>query len=331
MQRAEALRAELIGRICHYGAMQGIEAMDQPDVIVIGAGPAGLTAALYLARYHRSVLVLHDGTSRALRGPLAHNVPGFPDGISGRALVQLMMRQVTEYGAEIAEAKVDDIAQTDGAFVLSGGGMSWRTRALIMATGVSMNEVDLPEAVHEKAVTDGVLRYCPICDGYEGTDRKMGVIGADTNGAAEALFLRQYTKDVTLMPLSHPELTADETAQLKQAGVTVLQGALDRLEPGKDDMTVHLTTGQTVTVDILYPALGLKPRSELAVGLGARRGEGDCLAQDSPLGAGVEGLWAAGDVVQGLDQITVAMGHGAIAATRAHNWLRERDGHTLRK
>ncbi len=309
----------------------GASAMDQPDVIVVGAGPAGLTAALYLARYHRRVLVLHDGTSRALRGPMAHNVPGFPDGIAGKALVQIMERQAMEYGATIAEARVEDIQQSGNGFVLSGGGRTWRTRALIMATGVAMNEVDLPDAVHEKAIADGVLRYCPICDGYEGTDRKMGVIGADTNGAAEALFLRQYTNDVTLMPLAHSELTADETAQLDQAGVTVLHGALDRLEPTPDTMTVHLTTGRTVTVDILYPALGLRPRSELALRLGARRGEGDCLAEDSPFGAGVEGLWAAGDVVQGLDQITVAMGHGAIAATRAHNWLREQDGHALRK
>ena len=309
--------------------MQGYE-MDQADVIVIGAGPAGLTAALYLARYHRQVLVLHDGTSRALRGPLAHNVPGFPDGIAGKALVQLMMRQATDYGARIVEARVEDIERSDDGFVLRGDGAAWKTRALIMATGVSMNEVDLPDEVHERAIADGVLRYCPICDGYEGTDRKMGVIGADTNGAAEALFLRQYTKDVTLMPLSHSELTADETAQLEQAGVTVLHGALDRLEPSKDAMTVHLKGGRAMTVDILYPALGLKPRSELAIRLGARRGEGDCLAEDTPFGAGVEGLWAAGDVVQGLDQITVAMGHGAIAATKAHNWLREQEGHTLR-
>lgn len=305
--------------------------MDQPDVIVIGAGPAGLTAALYLARYHRKVTVLHDGTSRALRGPLAHNVPGFPDGISGRALVQLMLRQATDYGAEIVEARIDEIERARDGFTLRGAGASsWKARALIMATGVSMNEIDLPDDIHERAIADGVLRYCPICDGYEGTDRKMGVIGSDTNGAAEALFLRQYTRDVTLMPLSHSELTADEARQLDQAGVTILHGALDRLEPSKDNMAVHLTSGQTVVVDILYPALGLKPRSELALKLGARRGDGNCLAEGSPFGAGVEGLWAAGDVVQGLDQITVAMGHGAIAATKAHNWLREQEGHTLR-
>lgn len=304
--------------------------MQQADVAIVGAGPAGLTAALYLARYHRRVLVLHDGTSRALRGPMAHNVPGFPNGVAGRALVRLMQRQATEVGAEIIEARIDDIERTPDGFVLRGERESWAARAVILATGVAMNEVDLPTEAHERAIADGVLRYCPVCDGYEGTDRVLGVIGCDSNGAAEALFLRQFTLQVTLMPLSHSELTADETSQLKAAGVRVLQGALDRLEPHQDRMVVHLEGGQVVTVDTLYPALGLRPRSELGVRLGARLGQDDCLGPDSPSGAGVEGLWAAGDVVEGLDQITVAMGHGAVAATKAHNWLREQEGHTLR-
>ncbi|WP_167765454.1 MULTISPECIES: NAD(P)/FAD-dependent oxidoreductase [unclassified Brevundimonas] len=304
--------------------------MQTADVAIVGAGPAGLTAALYLARYHRRVAVLHDGTSRALRGPMAHNVPGFPDGIAGRALVNLMQRQATEVGAEIFEARIDDISRGPDGFILTAAQDSWTARAVIVATGVDMNEVDLPAEVHQRAIADGVLRYCPICDGYEGTDRVMGVIGCDSNGAAEALFLRQFTSNVTLMPLNWSELTADETAQLKAAGVRVLQGALDRLEPHPDRVVVHLEGGQVVTVDTLYPALGLRPRSELAVRLGAPQGQGDCLAPESPFGAGVEGLWAAGDVVEGLDQITVAMGHGAIAATKAHNWLREQEGHTLR-
>lgn len=304
--------------------------MQQADVAVVGAGPAGLTAALYLARYHRRVVVLHDGTSRALRGPMAHNVPGFPNGVSGQDLVRLMQRQATEAGAEIVEARIEDIERGPDGFVLRGGQGGWAARAVILATGVDMNEIDLPAEVHERAVADGVLRYCPICDGYEGTDRVMGVIGCDSNGAAEALFLRQFTSNVTLMPLNWSELTANETAQLKTAGVRVLHGALDRLEPQSDRMVVHLEGGQVVTLDTLYPALGLRPRSELGVRLGARQGQGDCLAPDSPFGAGVEGLWAAGDVVEGLDQITVAMGHGAIAATKAHNWLREQEGHTLR-
>lgn len=305
--------------------------MDQADVAIVGAGPAGLTAALYLARYHRRVVVLHDGTSRALRGPLARNVPGFPDGVAGRALVQLMVRQATEVGAEIIEAHIDDIGRGPGGFVLRGGEGTWTARAVILATGVDMNEVDLPREVHERAIADGVLRYCPICDGYEGTDRVLGVIGCDSNGAAEALFLRQFTRDVTLMPLNWSELTVDETAQLKAAGVRVLHGALDRLEPHADRMVVHLAGGRVVTVDTLYPALGLRPRSELGLRLGLPGGRGDCLGPETPLGSGTPGVWAAGDVVEGLDQITVAMGHGAIAATKAHNWLREQEGHTLRR
>lgn len=304
--------------------------MDQMDVIVIGAGPAGLTAGLYLGRYHRKVLILHDGTSRALRCPITHNVPGFPDGVAGEALVRMMTDHATAYGAEIIEAKVTAVARDGDDFQVMAADRRWSARAVILATGVSINEIDMPGEQHEQAIADGVLRYCPICDAYEGTDRRLGVIGCDSNGAAEALFLRQYSRRITLMPLDHAELTPDERDQLDQAGITVTQGALERLEPGPQVMTIHLDSGRAVEVDVLYPALGMTPRSELGVALGAKTGEeGPCLAPGSPFGTNIPGFYAAGDVVEGLDQISVASGHGAVAATKAHNDLRERDRHAL--
>lgn len=300
------------------------------DVLVIGAGPAGLTAALYLGRYRRRVTVLHDGESRALRCPETHNAPGFPDGISGKDLVARMMRHARLYGAEVVETRVAALERDAHGFVArASDGGAWRGRAVILATGVAINQIDMPQADHEQAIADGVLRYCPVCDGYEGVDRALGVIGCDTSGAAEALFLRQYSDRIVLMPLSHSELTADEQAQLDEAGITVTQGALERLERRPDVMVVHLEGGGRVEVDVLYPALGMTPRSELGLMLGAQAGEGGCLAAESPLGSNIPGFYAAGDVVEGLDQISVACGHGALAATRAHNWLREQDDHAL--
>lgn len=299
------------------------------DVIVVGAGPAGLTAALYLGRYHRRVVVLHDGTSRALRIPETHNAPGFPDGVAGKDLVARMMRHAETYRAEMVEARVTNVARDGREFTVSAGDRIWKARAVILATGVSINQIEMPQEQHEQAIADGVLRYCPVCDGYEGTGRALGVIGCDSSGAAEALFLRQFSDRIVLMPLSHSELTADEQRQLDEAGIIVTHGALDRLEPNPETMVVHLEIGGRVEVDVLYPALGMTPRSDIVRGLGVEINDAGCLGENTPFGSKTPGFYAAGDVVEGLDQISVACGHGAVAATRAHNWLRDQDNETL--
>ncbi|WP_292033932.1 MULTISPECIES: NAD(P)/FAD-dependent oxidoreductase [unclassified Brevundimonas] len=306
------------------------EPIFEPDVIVIGAGPAGLTAALYLARYRRKVLVLHDGKSRALRIPLTHNAPGFPEGVRGPDLIARMTRHAVRYGAAIQEAEVAAIKAVAGGFRLHlADGSRRSSRAVVLATGVDLAQVDLPEAVHEAAIRAGVLRYCPVCDGYEHIDERIGVIGCDTNGAAEALFLRGYSRNVTLMPLDFPELSSAEARALADAGIRLETGALRALEPGPDDITVRLDTGVLLTFDVVYPALGCRPRSSLAKQLGLSLTEAGCVTSDSAFDSPVKGVFAAGDLVEGLDQISVAMGHGAVAATRAHNWLRAQDRSTL--
>lgn len=301
------------------------------DALIIGAGPAGLTAALYLARYRRDVLVVHDGCSRALRIPMTLNAPGFPDGIQGPELIERMTRHAEEFGARIETGEVVAIRRTDEGFEAEGAdGRRWAARAVLLATGVRLNEPDLPWGEHEQAVRDHVLRYCPVCDGFEATGKRLGVLGCDSNGAAEALFLKTYAEDVVLMTRDHPELTPDEAAQLRDAGVRIRPGPLHHLEPGPETMTVHLEGGETVEVDILYPALGCRPRAELGLALGLSAGEAGTLSPLSPFGGEVEGVFAAGDVVEGLDQISVAMGHGAVAATRLHNALRRADDQVLK-
>lgn len=302
------------------------------DAIVIGAGPAGLTAALYLARFRRSVLVLHDGQSRVLRIPNTHNAPGWPDGVSGGDLIKRMNAHALTYGAALERAEVTAAQRLNGEFRLSSADdRTWRSRALILATGVRMNEIGLPREVHEAAIRAGVLRYCPICDGFEHIDEKIGVVGCDTNGAAEALFLRQYSRDITLMPLCHPELSAQQLAELNEAGITVIHGTLQSLVP-KDDRVEVFLEGRDgpLAFDVIYPALGCNPRSELAAALGVATDEKSQIPAAAVRGTEIEGLYAAGDVVEGLDQISVAIGHGAMAATTAHNWLRELDHHCLK-
>jgi thioredoxin reductase (NADPH) len=308
--------------------MKGLQA---PEVIVIGAGPAGLTAALYLGRYRRDVLVIHDGNSRALRIPKTHNAPGFPDGIEGPDLIDRMTRHATGFGVRIETAEVTGIERTANGFRLSSdGGKAWGSRAVILASGIFLNQVDLPHDVHEAAIKADVLRYCPVCDGYEHSGRRIGVIGCDGDGAAEALFLRQFSKDITLMPLNHPELSKDQALEMAEAGIVVTSGALVALEPHGDRMDVRLEGVEApVSFDVIYPALGCRPRAELATQLGIGLNDEGCVPAEAVKDSGASGFFAAGDVVDGLDQISVAMGHGAMAATNAHNWLREQDRHTL--
>lgn len=303
------------------------------DVIVVGAGPAGLTAALYLARYRRRVRVLHDGRSRALGAPMAWNVPGFPEGISGADFVARLSEQAGRYGAVVERCRVDRLTVSEEGDLfeaaLAGGGRL-TARGLVLATGVVTNEASLDRGEHDAAVRSGALRYCPICDGYEHRDRKIAVLGSDLHGAAEAMFLRQFSDDVTLIPKWRVALTPGQRAELAASDVAIEERQLLRLEHKAGRIAVELEGARDALMfDTLYPALGSEPRSELLAGLGLEGDANRCLPADAFAEPLMPGIYGAGDVLAGLDQISIATGHGAAAATRLHNWLREREGHVM--
>jgi thioredoxin reductase (NADPH) len=305
--------------------------METVDVAIVGAGPAGLSAALYAARFCRSTLVLHDGTPCAARIPLTRNVPGFEDGIAGPDLVDRMTRHAAKYGATFTEAHISKASRVAGQFELqSDDNRSWTARSLILATGVELNQIPIEDRLHELALQHGVLRYCPVCDGYEHRDERIAVVGCDVSGAGEALFLRQFSSDVTLLAQCRTELTEEEIRDLARAGIKTVSTPISRYDPVEGEMRVHIKgEANPLAFDVLYPALGLRPRNSLATALGIRIAEDGKVAAGAPYGTEVEGLYCAGDLVEGLDQISVAIGHGAVAATRAHNWLRDLDGQTV--
>lgn len=300
------------------------------DCLVVGAGPAGLSAALYLARFRRRVLVLHDGTSRTLRIPRTHNVPGFPDGIAGPELIERMTEHATRFGAQVRAAEVVSASRDGDIFELvTRDGEILRASALILATGLFLKQIPLPEDTHEAAIRAGVLRYCPICDGYEHSGDRVAVVGCDEQGAGEALFLRRYSDHVTLVPRAFAELDAGERNKLATAGITILEQPVDRFVPDAHFMRVYLKgRSEPLVFDVVYPALGSHQRTELAQSLGLTLDENGAVDARAPYGTAVAGLYCVGDIVDGLDQISVAMGHGAIAATRAHNYLRRVEAET---
>ncbi|MFS0738670.1 NAD(P)/FAD-dependent oxidoreductase [Sphingomonas sp. 1P06PA] len=295
------------------------------DALVIGGGPAGLTAAIYLARFHLAVAVVDAGHSRAALIPVSHNHAGHPGGIAGVDLLARMRRQGEDYGALVRTGTVAALARNGKDFIATlADGDTIHARAVLLATGVVNRRPAIDDAVHDEALARGLLRYCPICDGYEVTDKRVGVIGTGGHGLNEALFLRGFTRDVTLIsPDSCHDLDDAQRAELAAAGIALHDGPCHALEIEGDALAVPTADGR-LTFDSVYPALGSDIRSELAVAIGAAAGEGGCIAVDAHQRTDVPGLFAAGDVVIGLDQISHAMGAAGIAATTIRNDLAER-------
>lgn len=294
------------------------------DCLIIGGGAAGLCAATYLGRFRRRILVVDGKASRLLSIPTSHNYPGFAGGIHGPDILSRLRAQAEEYGAAFESGTVERLERLDGGgFVAYSDERQWQARTVILATGVV--DVEPPFADVKRALAQGCIRYCPICDGYEATGKQVAVAGRGKGGLAEAVFVRHFARSVTLFSLSEPiALDADEQARLARAQVQVEPEPVTGLafnEAGV--MQVTLRDGATRHFDVLYVALGTIVNSAMAKLLGADCNDSGQLLVDAHQQTSVDGLYAAGDVVAGLNQITVAMGQAAVAATAIHNRLRD--------
>jgi thioredoxin reductase (NADPH) len=294
------------------------------DCIIVGAGPAGLTAAIYLARYHLSIRLFDCGSSRAALIPRTHNHAGYPEGIEGVELLRRMLAQAELYGAVREPAKVTRIEPVESGFVVHAAERRFEARAVLLATGVVNHRPEgIDESVHDKALARGLLRYCPVCDGYEVTDKRVGVIGTGDHGMREALFLRGFTRDVTLIaPDVEHRLDAACVEKLEEAGIARVNGPCGGYAIEGDRIGVDTAQGR-LAFDSIYPALGSRIRSDLAVAAGAAATDEGCLEVDDHQRTSIPGLFAAGDVVKGLDQISNAMGQAGVASTTIRNMLSE--------
>src|SRR3954468_4441471 len=299
--------------------------MDEPilDCLIVGGGPAGLTAAIYLARFHLDILVVDGGKSRAGLIPCTRNHAGYPDGIKGTELLQRMRDQACKYGAKIETEFVTKLERDpeSGLFTATWGSGSATARSVLLATGVSNRRPPMDEELHDDALARGLIRYCPICDGYEVTDKKVGVIGSDSHGVAEALFLRSYTADVTLIaPDKAMRLKPEDYRKLQDARIECVDGPAQAVAIPDGCIVVDTAEGH-YTFDSIYPALGSDTHVQLAEMVGADLSAESCIKVDSHQRTSLSGLYAAGDVVIGLDQISHSMGKGGVAATTIRNDL----------
>lgn len=284
------------------------------DCIIIGGGPAGLTAALYLARFLRSVTVFDAEEGRARMIPKTHNLAPFPDGISGRDLLDRMRSHAERYGAVIEAGTVGAVEKQGDGFLVTTDRRVETARAVIFASGVVNQRPPLSDSEHDRGLDRGLIRYCPVCDAYEIRGKRVAVLGSGAHGFAEASFIRDYSPTVTLIPL-------DGNPAIARDGIGVLKSPMKGLALSDSEVIVTLENGETRQFDTLYVALGTTACTDLADMLGVRLGEDGCVVSDAERRTSIERVYAIGDVTDGLDQIAHAMGQAAVAATAVHNDL----------
>ncbi|MGH8176479.1 MAG: NAD(P)/FAD-dependent oxidoreductase [Steroidobacter sp.] len=296
------------------------------ECVIIGAGPAGLTAATYLARYRRRIAVFDKGESRAALIPRSHNYPGFPDGVPGKELLLRLREQAERYGVRITHADVTHVSRgSDGVFEVLADQMRVTTRKLLLATGMVDAQPEIENL--RAAIWRGDIRLCPVCDGYEVIGKDVAVYGPPDKAIEKALFLRPYTDKLTVLLTAGCRVSDAQRKQVGDAGIRLQdQPVVDLFMDGDgDEITAVLANGSRQTIDVLYPALGSKVRAALALQLGAECTQAGYLKVDEHQRTGVSGLYAAGDLVNELNQICVATGHAAIAATDIYNSLRKEE------
>lgn len=281
------------------------------DVIVIGGGPAGLSAAVYTARADQETLVLDKGAGTTRDVDYMENFYGFPDGISGEEIVARGEAHATKFGAEIRREEVVRVADDDGHFVVETTDDEYEARGLVLATGASY---ETPAIADVDEYEGRGVSYCVECDAYFYRDRPVAVVGAGNYAAKEALMLLDYTDDVRVLTNgdafdADPEL-AD---RLREHAVEVITDPVDRVAGEEELERVVLRSGESIGVDGLFVALGAAGGTDIAETLGIPQ-DGPYLRVDEDQSTTVDRVYAAGDLTGGNRQVATSIGEGADAA-----------------
>jgi len=291
------------------------------DILIIGQGPAGLSAAIYTARAGMDTLIL--GCAPKVAGDYAiDNYFGFTETISGKELIERGRIQAAKFGADIRCERVLSIhALDDGSFEAVTEHGKVHAQAIILATGVSRVRPNIPDLARFEG--KGVS-YCVSCDGYFVRQKPVLVVGEGNFAANQALELLQYTPQVTLCTQGkEPSMNPDFRARLEQAGIPILTHTIQALEGEHYLERVRFHTGTTLEVAGLFVAMGEASSSDFAYTLGLLR-NGAFVEADCDQKTNVPGVFAAGDCVGRFLQISVAVGEGAIAARSAIDYVKAR-------
>ena len=282
---------------------------DAYDVVVVGGGAAGLSAALVLGRARRRVAVIDAGAPR--NAPAAH-MHGFlsRDGMPPADLLAEGRDEVAGYGVELVNDQV--LAIEPGFVVRVAGGRTVTARRILMATGVGDELPDVP-GVRQRWGKD--LLHCPYCHGWEVRDQPLGVLGALPGSAQHALLVRQWSDDVVFFVHTYHLMPAEQR-QLEARRIRVVPGEVARLVVQDDRLTgVELTDGRMVARTAVFVRPGNLPHDDgLLAGLGCERNEAGFPLVDGTGLTSVPGVWAAGNVADPRAQVITSAGAGSAAA-----------------
>jgi thioredoxin reductase (NADPH) len=289
--------------------------MKKYDTIIIGGGPAGLSAAIYLGRFLRSVLVLDDGDGRSTYAQINENYLGFPEGIAATELRKLGKKQAEKFGAEFVTDEVTDISGEFGNFTVTGK-EEYLGKTVIIATGVTDK---FPLFENSSEYIGKSLFWCITCDGYKAKDKKVVVIGNDDEAASNALELLNYTKEITVLTNNdkgesnisdyHKEMFAKHT-------IPLIEGCLVNVEGENGFISkVNIDTGETIHAKLIFSYQGSNPNSSLGFKLKLDHTKNGFIVVDHTQKTSMKGVYAAGDVSTGHShQIVAAACEGSSAA-----------------
>lgn len=292
------------------------------DTIIVGGGPAGLSAAIYLGRFRRSVLILDQGNGRWNTAEINENYFGFPQGIHTRTLRELGLQQAQKFGAEQRGESVIAIScelqAGETRFVVQSSQDTYLARTLIIATGVRDHYFGLPEHYDFLGTS---LFWCITCDGYKTIDKNIVLIGNNDEVACTTLQFLTYTQKLTLVT-NAPTLNISDhwQARLHKHGVQMICQKVTGLEGENHQIhAVVLDNGQKLPAEMVFNEQGAQPNSELAITLGVAVDENNYILTDSEQRTNIPFLYAAGDVTRlYAHQIVTAAHEGSMAAQAAN-------------
>ena len=285
--------------------------MSQYDVVVIGGGAAGLSAALVLSRARRQVLVVEAGQPR--NAPAEH-MHGFlsRDGMPPSELLRVGRNEVESYGGEITEGHVAAVSREDDGFVVTlQSGRTVSTRRLLVATGLRDELPDIG-GLGERWARD--VLHCPYCHGYEVRDRALGVIGWSPESVRYAQIVRQWSDDVVLFA-GPGTLSEDDREQLTARAIGIVEGRVSQVIVVDDVLHgVALEDGRSVPRDAVFVPPRFVPNNQILTDLGCSFDEAGWVAADPTGRTTVPGVWVAGNVSNPRAQVITAAGEGSTAA-----------------
>lgn len=300
------------------------------DIIILGAGPAGLTAGIYTARIGLKTLILEGKLlgGRAIEAAMIENFPGFPDGITGAELTQRMTDQAKKFGAELKfPEQVININLSGETKLVNTKKEAYQARALILSTGAQRKKLLVPG---ESEFLGQGVSYCPICDGAFFKGLTVTVIGSGDEAANDALFLTEIARKVTMISSSEEtgmSKALREKLEEKKNFQILLNARVEAIEGDasvKATRIVHIETNkqQKITTDGVFISLGRIPMTQIVQKAGIEVGQRGCIKVDRQQRTNVEGVFAAGDCTCGGMQIVTAAGEGATAAIRASIYVK---------